>query len=121
MDTEEYTDRDVRDYAGLLHLVGEYAVMELKIEEASWLKNRRIAELDLPDEGILVLGVEHPDGHYVGAPRPETVISRGDRLLLYGRSPDLAELGRRKANPAGDAEHEMAIAVEQEVKNSKAG
>jgi Trk K+ transport system NAD-binding subunit len=59
---KRYTDLDTRDYAGLLHLAGEYAMMELKVQEGSWLAKRPLQDLRLPEEGILVLGITQPDG-----------------------------------------------------------
>src|SRR5215218_2220652 len=32
-----WTDIDVRDYAGLLELDGDYAIMELEVDEGDWL------------------------------------------------------------------------------------
>src|SRR3954468_20016389 len=46
-----WTDLDVRDYASLLELQGEYGVMELKIEGGDWLANRTLADAELRDEG----------------------------------------------------------------------
>ncbi len=116
---KRYTDLDTRDYAGLLHLAGEYAVMELRIAPESWLSGRTLADLRLPEEGVLVLGIEHPDGTYAGAPRGDTVIVPGDTLLLYGRSPELAELGRRRADAEGEARRREAVAVEREVERAE--
>ena len=95
---KRYTEIDVRDYAGLLHLAGEYAVMELQVQNDSWLAQRTLQELGLPEEGVLVLGVVRKDGTYLGAPRGETRLQPGDTVLLYGRSPTLADLDRRPAH-----------------------
>ena len=46
---KRYTEIDVRDYAGLLHLAGEYAVMELQVQNDSWLTQRNLQELRLPE------------------------------------------------------------------------
>jgi TrkA family protein len=105
-----YTDLDVRDYAALLRVSGEYTVAELLVEPEDWVADRRLDELDLPDEGLRVLGIVRPDDSYVGAPAGSTVIEPGDTLVLYGRAEDVAELDRRKAGPAGDEEHLRAAA-----------
>ncbi|HVL57066.1 MAG TPA: TrkA C-terminal domain-containing protein, partial [Burkholderiaceae bacterium] len=81
---KRYTDLDTRDYVGLLHLAGEYAVMELKVQPGSWIAGHTLGELRLPDEGVLVLGISHANGTYVGAPRGDEVAEPGDVLLLYG-------------------------------------
>ena len=53
---KRYTDLDTRDYAGLLHLAGEYAVMELKVQEGSWLAGRLLQDLRLPDKKAALSG-----------------------------------------------------------------
>ena len=64
-----WTSLDVRDYANLLHLCGEdYGVAEIMVEPQDWLAGRRLGELSLPEEGVLVLGVQRDDGSYTGAP-----------------------------------------------------
>lgn len=110
---KQYTDIDVRDYAGQLHLAGEYAVMELQVQKDGWLANRSLEELGLPDEGVLVLGVVQKAGTYIGAPRGGTRLEPGDTVLLYGRSPILAELDRRPAH--GEAAHRAAVAEQRRV------
>ncbi|WP_204985695.1 TrkA C-terminal domain-containing protein [Microvirga pakistanensis] len=117
---KRYTDLDTRDYAGLLHLAGEYAVMDLKVQEGSWLAKRPLQDLRLPEEGVLVLGVTHPDGRYEGAPRGRTVVQVGDTLVLYGRSSELAGLGRRRAGGEGEVERRVAVEVERRVEDGEA-
>jgi hypothetical protein len=116
---KRYTDLDTRDYVGLLHLAGEYALMELKVQPGSWMAGRALADLRLPDEGVLVLGVSHADGTYVGAPRGDEIAEAGDTLLLYGRSPVLSALGRRRSGPAGDEERRSSVRSEQEVERAE--
>ena len=105
-----YTDLEVRDYAALLHISGEYTVAELLVEEGDWVAGRRLDEIDLPSEGVRVLGVVRPDGEYLGAPAGSTRVEPADTLVLYGRSEDVAELDRRQAGPVGDQEHGRAAA-----------
>src|SRR5215210_1252340 len=105
-----YTDLDVRDYAALLHVSGEFTVAELLVQPEDWVAQRRLDELELPDEGLRVLGIVRPDGSYLGTPAGATVVEAGDTLVLYGRAEDVAELDRRKAGPAGDEEHRRAAA-----------
>jgi TrkA-C domain len=112
---KRYTELDTRDYAGLLHLAGEYAVMELRVRRDGWLAERTLDALDLPDEGVLVLGVVRRDGTYIGAPRGTTRLQVGDTVLLYGRSPVLAELDRRRADPGGERAHRAAAEEQRRV------
>jgi hypothetical protein len=96
------------DYADLLNLSGRYRVRGLSVEVRDWVEGRRLAELQLLDEGITVLGIHRSDGEYVGVPRGETEIEAGDRLILYGREDVLTELDDRLKGRAGDEAHERA-------------
>ncbi|MDJ0590116.1 MAG: TrkA C-terminal domain-containing protein [Pleurocapsa sp. MO_226.B13] len=77
-----WTKLDVRDYANLLQLQGEYQVKELQVESQDWLANKQLQETHLRDEGVLVLGIIRANGNYVGAPKGFTEISPGDLLIL---------------------------------------
>jgi hypothetical protein len=57
----------------------------------------------------LVLGVARVDGSYAGAPRGDTRIAPGDVVILYGRSPQLEALGRRRVGHDGAAAHAEAV------------
>lgn len=116
----QYTDLDTRDYARLLKLHGPYAVTEMTVAEGDWMAASTLAELALPDEGIVVLGVQRADGSYLGAPRGDTPIEPGDILTLYGSGPRLAELDRRPAGPEGDEAHAGAVADHRVVLNAEA-
>ena len=116
---KRYTDLDTRDYAALLHLAGEYAIMELEVGPSSWLAGRTLDELRLPDEGVLVLGIARPDGSYFGAPRGGASVQPGDTVVLYGRSPELAALGRRRADAAGETQRRTAVEVERTVEREE--
>lgn len=109
---KRWTRLDVRDYSGLLHLAGEYMVAELQVQPGDWLADRTLAELRLSDEGVVVLGVEKPDGRYVGAPRGLTRLEPHDTILLYGRQDVVEKLDVRRAGHRGDREHRR-VADEQ--------
>jgi hypothetical protein len=110
-----WTDLDVGDYAGLLHLAGDYRVVQLAVENGDWMAGHSLAELNLSREGLLVLGIERPGGAFLGAPRGGTELHAGDTLTVYGRTAALDDLDRRPAGPEGDAAHHRAIAEQQEV------
>ena len=111
---KKYTKLDVRDYAGLLHMAGEYKVVELYIEDNDWLADRRLDELDLASEGFLVLGITRSDGTYIGAPNGIMKFLAGDTIVIYGRAPAFEKLDSRQKGFQGDQEHEDAVA-EQSV------
>ncbi len=115
-----YTDLDVRDYARLLKLSGDYAVTEMTVNDGDWVADRSLLELQLTDEGIIVLGVQRADGDYLGVPRGDTPIQVGDTLIVYGRGQRLAELDRRRAGAAGDRAHNEAVIEQRVVLNVEA-
>jgi len=114
-----HTDWARRDYASLLRLGGDYRVVEMTVQEGDWMAGQALARLDLPDEGVLVLGVTRRDGGYVGAPRGETVLEAGDLVMLYGRAPVLAELDERRADVGGHLAHAEQVAAARESRETE--
>ncbi|QNN21635.1 potassium transporter TrkA [Planctomycetales bacterium ZRK34] len=104
-----WTNLEIRDYAGLLHLAGDFAVTEMTVRAEDWVTNRDLASLRLSEEGVLVLGIERADGSYDGAPRGDSTVHADDTLLLYGPRPTLAELDQRGAGAEGNWAHIRAI------------
>jgi K+/H+ antiporter YhaU regulatory subunit KhtT len=90
-----YTDLDVRDYAGLLHLAEGYSVMRMHIDPEDWTAGRSLGDLSLREEGVAVLGIERVDGTYVGDPTEASVLRVGDTAIIYGRQHELEQLARR--------------------------
>jgi len=120
---KRYSKLNIKDYAGLLQLAGEYGVSELQVKPEDWLVNKQLINTKLSDEGILVLGIHRDDGKYVGAPRGDTKIRAHDILILYGRESVLASLDQRKKGFWGDREHEQVVEeqkkIEEEEKQSE--
>lgn len=114
-----YTRMEARDLSRLLDLSGEYGVTELQVQPADWLAERHLKEAKLRDEGVLVLGILRKKGAYLGAPNGETVVHPGDTLILYGRSPALDRLDRRRKGAEGDREHEEASREQEGVEASE--
>jgi K+/H+ antiporter YhaU regulatory subunit KhtT len=110
-----FTDLDVRDYAALLHVSGEYEVKEMLAAPDGWMTGRTLGELRLRDEGILVLGIVRGDGSYLGVPTKHTRIEPGDTVILYGGDGRFAELTARPRGEPGDEAHRQAVARQQEV------
>lgn len=108
-----HSDLEIRDYAALLHIHGEYSVSELEIEEADWIAGRTLAELALSDEGVLVLGVQRGAQAYLGAPRGDTRVEAGDVLIVYGPGQRIEDLDRRPKGPEGDKARRAAVAEQQ--------
>jgi len=80
-----------------------------------WLAGKTLIELSLPQEGVLVLGIQRTDPHvYLGAPTGHTMILADDVLVLYGPIERIEELDKRRAGRKGDVAHREAIAEHQE-------
>jgi len=95
-----WTSLDVRDYLALLHLSTGYAVLEIKVQDDCFLAGKTLAELNLPRDGILVLGTQPPSGPFLGAPTGLTRIMAGDNLILYGPMERIESLSRRHKVPS---------------------
>lgn len=110
-----WTDLETRDYAELLRLSGDYAVMEVAVQPDDWVANRTLADLALRDEGVAVLGIARSSGLYIAAPNWSTESHPGDTLILYGHTDRIREIDSRPAGPEGDAQHEAAVAESREA------
>lgn len=110
-----WTTLDVRDYTTLLGLAVGYTVQESRVTRHSWMANKRLDELNLPDEGVTVLAIQRAGGSFVGAPRHDMVIHPRDTLILYGREERLAEIGGRQSGLRGDQAHRDAIDSQNQV------
>jgi uncharacterized membrane protein len=114
-----YTDLDVRDYASLLRLTGEYRVTELNIDEGDWLAGKTLADCELRAEGLNVLGIRRLNGEYDGNPLGTTTIRAHDTLVLYGRLSATEGLDRRRHGRDGDLEHEQAVEAYEQQEAAK--
>jgi hypothetical protein len=104
-----WTDLDLRDYAALLHVGSDYVVTELVVSPDDWLADRDLDTLALRREGVIVLGVQRPNGTYVGVPKGDTVIRPGDVLILYSRRGKVVDLDRRRRGRSGDQAHRASV------------
>ncbi len=104
-----WTDFEVRDLAGLMQISGEYGVSELHVRPEDWLADKTLRELQLREEGAVVLGIRRKDETYIGLPGAATRVRPGDILILYGRAPLLAELDRRRSGAGGDERHRRVV------------
>ncbi|MDX1649777.1 MAG: TrkA C-terminal domain-containing protein [Myxococcota bacterium] len=103
-----FTDLEVRDYASLMQLGGDYKLSELTVDEDDWVADRPLRDTRLRDEGMIVLGVHRADGTYLGAPEGDTRIVPGDTLLIYGPEDSVAQLDARRQDASGEEQHRQA-------------
>ncbi len=85
------------------------------MQPGEWLAARTLAEAGLSNEGILVLGIECPGGQFIGAPAQGTEIRESDQLLLYGQTPRIAEIDRRRSDGDGERSHLAAVAEQERI------
>ena len=104
----------VRDHVAILQLEGGYAVTELLVESNDWLAEKTLIDLRLPEEGVLVLGIQRAEGTYLGTPTRDTEIRAGDTLVLYGLAERIDELDQRRRGKQGDKAHQEAVEEHEE-------
>ena len=109
-----YTDLELHDYATLLHVSDRYTIVEAEPGPDEWLSGKRLDQLRLREEGVIVLGVQRKGGDYLGVPTGETLVRPGDVLVLYGESEAVRAVSIRRAGPEGDAQHARAVRAYQE-------
>ena len=97
-----FTDLDTKDYVGLLRLSNSWVVAELEVGPEDWVCDIALEELHLPEEGIVVLGIERRAGLWVGAPSGKTVIHAGDIAVLYGTQDAIDRLDHRSRGAEGE-------------------
>ena len=126
---KRYSTIDVRDYAAILHLAGDYQVTNLQVSPEDWTAHKTLQELKLSHEGIMVLGIQRKEGNYIGTPNGDTQILPEDVLTVYGKASLFKDLDTRKKGKQGDREHGKAVGQhqkatkteKQEDRESKAG
>lgn len=116
----KYTDIKVRDYAGILHLSGEYEITEMLVDKNHWMSSKTLRQLNLRQEGLNLIGVERGDGTYIGLPNGDTIIKEGDTLIMYGRESALKLLSQRKRGRAGAKNRQKAVAENEAAERQEA-
>lgn len=112
---KRYTDIDVQDYASLMRLAGDYRLVEHMVVTDSWMAGRTLAELELRDEGIIVLGIRRPAGTYLGAPNGDSRIEGEDTVLIYGRVPAIEAVCKRRRTLTAELRHDAAVEEQKRV------
>uniref|UniRef100_A0A7C2ZCH0 Potassium transporter TrkA n=1 Tax=Ignisphaera aggregans TaxID=334771 RepID=A0A7C2ZCH0_9CREN len=113
---EKFAHIKVYDYEQLLGLSRGYTISQFKVRENSWVAGRKLRDLKLDEEGILVLSIyRRVDGQerFVGAPNGDTEVLPGDVLVCYGPEDAIMNLSQRLKGAKGDMEHTEAVRREQ--------
>ena len=104
-----FTSLKFRDYGSLYKLPDDYHIVELQVRKGDWVEGRTLADCNVREEGITVLGIDRSDGTYLGAPNSETMVLSNDTLILYGREGAIKKLDVRRKGKKGDKEHQAAV------------
>ena len=102
----------IYDYEQLLGLGKGYSIAKLVVKAGSWLEGKKLRELRLNEEGVLVLAIYRKVRDreiFIGAPRGDTELRAGDTLICYGPEEVLQDLRTRLKGPIGDLKHEQAV------------
>ena len=105
----------VQDYTRLLRVARNYVISELHVRQGDWLAGWTLQQLRLANEGVLVLGIEKPNGDYLGALRGHTRLEVDDCLILYGQQESLLDLDERHAGMEGNVKHVMAVTRQMDI------
>ena len=80
----------------LLHVAEGYGLVQFGVAEGSALDGESLADSGIDQKHIIALGIER-GGEWMPALPADTVLHRGDKLVVYGRLRDLREFGRTEA------------------------
>ena len=117
---DNYPALKTANYDLLLRTHQDYEIHEITVCKDDWVVEKEIGELNLSKEGIVILGIEREQGHYIGSPQKDTTIHEGDTLLVYGKKDNLIKLDERKSDTQGEKEHiESKKVHEKEVEEQK--
>ena len=111
---KRYTSIEVRDFANLLGLSGDYRIVELVVSASDWLATKTVRQSELAEEGVLILAIQRRDGSFIGTPTGDVRIEAEDSLVLYGHVEALQNLDERRYGLQGNREHEKAKARKRE-------
>ncbi len=112
---DKFTNLRLYDYEELLGLSRGYGIAQFRVKRDSWLVGRKLRDLRLEDEGVLVLAIYRrlrDREVFIGAPRPDLEILENDVLVCYGPEETLMKLSKRLKGLAGDREHIEAVREE---------
>lgn len=110
---KRYTDIEIQDYAAILHLKDDFKVSEKLIAEADWMANKTLKELNLRQEGIIVLGIDRHETDYLGSPNGTVVILAKDVITVYGKAAVIKSVFERKKDYKAEQEHQAFVTKEQ--------
>lgn len=103
-----YTHFSFRDYSCLYRLANGYNLIDVHVRPDDWIVGKSVAHDDLKQRGILVLGIEKPNGEYLGELTMETLIEVNDLLIVYAREAVIKEIEMIKRTGSSTAKTQPA-------------
>jgi hypothetical protein len=119
---QKYTELRVYDYREILGLSRGYNICQINVKPDSWMVDKKLEELSLNEEGLLVLSITRQEGDehkFIGVPQKDTEIRAGDILTCYGRGDASKKLSQRDKGPGGDEEHREEVEQEQRITDER--
>ncbi len=113
-----FTSLRLYDYEQMLGLGKGYTISRITVKEDSWIANKKLKELGLDEEGLMVLAVYRKEGReekFIGAPHGDTEIKPGDVLICYSREDVSIDIARREKGKEGDREHRIRVREEKHL------
>ena len=108
-----YTSLQPRKFETLMTVMEDYEVTEISVTDNEWLKGSCLSDLNLIDEGLLILGIIR-DGMYIGVPRGRYEIMEDDKLVVYGKAEQIDDVCSRKNQREGNIKHEDSVEEHEE-------
>lgn len=96
--------RNSSDRSTLVHVGGEYDVVELAVRDGDWLCGGSLENLRLMDEGIFVLGVERA-GIFLAELDKDAELQTGDVVVVFGARATIEDLDDRRQGIGGELAH----------------
>lgn len=109
----EYTNLRPKKFETLMTVMEDFEVTEILVSDNEWLKGSCLKDLDLIDEGLLILGIIR-DNTYIGVPRGRYEIKEEDRLVIYGKADQIADLTSRSNKLEGKQKHRESVEEHEE-------
>ncbi|HOO78055.1 MAG TPA: TrkA C-terminal domain-containing protein [bacterium] len=87
------------DFQRLCHLGGGYRIVGFPVPPGSPLASRTVATAFRDYPGMTLLGIEEPDGGFLGAPGRHVVIRENMTLIVYGSEEKVVDFAARFSAP----------------------
>ena len=114
---KHYTDLVIQDYAAILHLKDDFRISEKIITEKDWMAGKTLKQLNLRQEGLIVLGIDRDGIDYLGSPNGNAMIMIHDVITVYGKAEVIKSIFERRKNYKAEIEHRSFVEKEQDRLN----